>query len=376
MAATVLLATPLAAQQPLTLVEELRIGALDGPASLSAVSSVVASTDGRYLYVAQGREHVIRIFDASTGRLVRTIGGEGGGPGEFRRVGRLTFRNDTLYAADPAQQRIAVFTREGAHVATRRIVSGPLEETGRPAVVLAPTPAGTYWAESLLDAGMVASGALTDFPAVVVSPEGKVLAKVGTQKVAGFMERAEFGGRIAFFMQPLRSPWDRRAYASDGSALVLVSAGEVRGREGEVRVVRISSIGDTLVDRTFRYTPRPVPAEARDSIYGYYAEGPFSGASTPAQAMAEARKHVELPDVQPPVTGVIADPGGATWIRREGLGPAVTWEVLASDGSPSFRVETSSSLEVIEVAGGVVWAVERDELGVPYIVKYRVRDRE
>jgi len=94
----------------------LVIGAVAGaPAQeLFLVTGAVRLSDGG-IAVANGGTHEVRVFDAR-GRHVRTIGGEGGGPGELRNPRRL-FRlpDDSLEVVDFQTQLTDSFSAGGAY---------------------------------------------------------------------------------------------------------------------------------------------------------------------------------------------------------------------------------------------------------------------
>lgn len=84
----------------------LRIGDGDGH-DLYRVRGALLS-DGE-LTIADGASREIRVFDFE-GRLVRTMGGEGEGPGEFSSIGSIhRIHGDTLVAYDPPSQRLTTF---------------------------------------------------------------------------------------------------------------------------------------------------------------------------------------------------------------------------------------------------------------------------
>ena len=67
-----------------TLVPELRVGgdAVSGPEyEFTTIREIAVSPNGS-MYVVQGQEQEIRVYDAQ-GKYGRTIGRQGGGPGEF-----------------------------------------------------------------------------------------------------------------------------------------------------------------------------------------------------------------------------------------------------------------------------------------------------
>ena len=69
---------------------------------------------------------------------------------------------------------------------------------------------------------------------------------------------------------------------------------------------------------------------------------------------------------------------GTFWLRRwdtveAGTGEQVyEWWVLDAEGTPLARARTPIGLSIRLIDGDTVWGVETDELGVEYIVRYRL----
>ena len=111
-----------------TLEEDLR---LSGPPGgyFGAVGAL--ATDSRdNIFVLDGMAQQIHVFD-SEGAHVRTMGGKGEGPGEFRMATGLAIGpGDTLWVTDPMTRRYSLFGPDGAfaRVLTRRINGGATSE--------------------------------------------------------------------------------------------------------------------------------------------------------------------------------------------------------------------------------------------------------
>jgi hypothetical protein len=96
---------------------ELTLAAAGGD-RFARVVSVVADSAGD-LYVADGPDHRIHVFGPD-GRLLRSMGRRGAGPGEFRDLYSLAWVGDTLAALDPGNARVTLFTRDARPVGTWR----------------------------------------------------------------------------------------------------------------------------------------------------------------------------------------------------------------------------------------------------------------
>ena len=93
---------------------------------------------------------------------------------------------------------------------------------------------------------------------------------------------------------------------------------------------------------------------------------------------AQTREWMHRPSYLPPVSHVIAAHDGSIWLRRfdpvevASSEPMWEWWVLDSEGSPLARALTPVDLDVRLINGDMIWGVERDELDVEYIVRYRL----
>lgn len=96
------------------------------PDEFGQITSVVTDDDGD-LWVADAQNHEIRVF-APDGVLLRRIGREGQGPGEFLSLYSLAWVGDTLLALDFGNGRIGELSPQGEWLGTRPApgrVSGP-----------------------------------------------------------------------------------------------------------------------------------------------------------------------------------------------------------------------------------------------------------
>jgi hypothetical protein len=110
----------------LAFVEELRIGSVDDPdAGFSRIGAVTTLPDGRVL-VLEALDRQVRIYGAE-GRLERTIGRAGDGPGEFQGPLRFGMLADTLWVADLGSGRITLLDLEGRVLETLRADPVPVD---------------------------------------------------------------------------------------------------------------------------------------------------------------------------------------------------------------------------------------------------------
>ena len=146
------------------LIEDLRIGAVEGPNALSAVHRLTVDARGDRVYVPQEMSGRVRVFDARSGESLYAMGRSGEGPGEFRLIGVIGWTADTLYVTDFLLARISYFSPDGDFYRTGpmlRMTGGGNHIGIRPVGV---TATGKAVVEERLDARYVADGSADGSP--------------------------------------------------------------------------------------------------------------------------------------------------------------------------------------------------------------------
>ncbi len=99
--------------------EAFRVGQLGGAEHETFGEIGGAAFVGSDLVISDAQANRIHVFDGE-GRHVRSMGGPGQGPGEFRRVGPIVSLPDgSIAALDAGSNRLQVFARDGSPLRTR-----------------------------------------------------------------------------------------------------------------------------------------------------------------------------------------------------------------------------------------------------------------
>lgn len=109
--------TPLHPKKTVTFEEELTISGEDdaGNVILYQPSSYTVADNGD-IYISDRSDNVIKVFDGN-GQYLRTIGGKGGGPGEFESIGRMEILPDgKLLVMDYQLRRTSFFDQAGEFI--------------------------------------------------------------------------------------------------------------------------------------------------------------------------------------------------------------------------------------------------------------------
>lgn len=356
-----------------SVVEEFRLGSVDDPeTALTRVPPLYGLAIGPqgHIYIAQPLDGQIRIYDES-GRFLRAVGRRGSGPGEFTNLWFIGFVADTLYAINWVPGRVSFFTPEGEHLGTQALAAAPDDRfvpTG-PFMLL---PDGT----AVVSPGNAseARGSITHRPYLRVDRSGRIIDTLAVVPTAG--ERLLFtrGRATVSSSHPFRD-YPLIAIDPRGERMAVVERRAARDtRDASFVVTETSLRGDTLYSRRYPYRPVPVPSQLADSLVESIIRSLTSGSWTRSEAEHDVREALEVPKYLPPVSSVIYAADGTLWIAREPYStPTQLWQVHDRNGEPLAFVPLPAGIDVQVIEGDAVWAVVQDELGVPYVVRYRVQ---
>ena len=347
-----------------TLDEDLRIwGPPDG--YLGNVDAVAADSRGN-IYILDGTTQEIQVFDA-TGGFLRTLGGRGQGPGEFREaLGPAIARGDTLLVADGGAPRYSIFAPDGTFMGTRvrALASGMLAER----CTIAPDGSYMEWWTRLPRVEMsedMNNNDLRHHYPIRVSPDGE---KQDT------LPHLEFTRQLA----DLPSTGNRRpVWFGPTLKRVLGCRDDVWfAPSSEYRVYRRTLAGDTTVVFTLAgVRPAAVDEADRDEVRATFERYPdFPSAS------AVMRDHLRaLPEHKPVIAGLFVDGAGHVFVVPEtsevDAGTAI--DVFREDGVFLGRVAVP---EEVSINPGRVYATAdyllfagEDDAGTPYVTRLRIR---
>lgn len=334
--------------------EELRLGSLDaeGPETFGQIRSFAVDRAGR-IWVLESQAKEIRVFDA-TGAHVRTIGREGGGPGEFARPMKIDLAPDgNMWAMDPSNGRVSIFDSAGTYRAGKSATGGFImfpwqggfDDEGRYYAPVLLTEGGFRFALVRADTSMAALDTL-DLPTDPVDRESFRMESQDGRSVAA--AGIPFQGGLTYRLAP------------DGSFWGLFT--------DEYRLFHIDAPGDTLQVITRAFDPPPVtPKDRQEAIEELKWFTDMGGRIDPSK----------IPATKPPTDALFLDDEGNIWVATvPGEGePGARWEVFGPDGRLLGPVELPFVLESDPepvVRDGLLYGVTRDELDVPYLVRARV----
>ncbi len=293
----------------------------------------------------------IKLYDPS-GRFVREVGREGGGPGEYRYV-QLGIHEDTILAFDPSQQRLTWFTLDGTVLRTAAASSiyyGPrLDVTDRGQVLLR---GSRGWAR--LDA----NGAVVD--SVVSPPDWE-----GGKRWWEFEVNDGPGGSPRLVREPIPfTPARASALLADGRL--------VHGTTDRYALV-ISNDGTDSTRLITADAPRvPVADSAR--LRAWEAANQGHGVARFVQPMRRVISESDIPSSRPLWSSIATDQRGRLWVALPSPERAMAaWDVFDSTGALMGRVRPP-----VPAAMRGTWSSDRllvideDAEGRPVVRVYRL----
>ncbi len=368
----------------MTLVEEVRIGTLEGADEyiFGNVRSIAVGEGGR-IYVFDRQVPVVRAYGPD-GMYLFDVGREGGGPGEYKRPDAMAVITDgRVVVRDPGGTRIAVFASTGEFLENwDRQKSGGFNTSRRhytdtagysyPMVLLTRGVPPWEWQYGLVP--ISPSGVEEDTlkvprwdyqqPQVTASREGSSSSR-----------RVPFTARREWTFSPLRY--------------------FVAGLSTEYRI-DLFRTGAPLLRIERDWTPIPVMDEEADERRTRIRQG------MQRQYGSWRWNGPPIPDTKPPYRDIIADFDGRIWVQvsqpgrprmteAEALeeerrterrplrfGEPVAYDVFDAEGRFLGHVRTPDGFSTDPepmARGDTVWAVVEDELEVPSVVRFRMVPR-
>ena len=334
----------------------LDIGMVDGPAEyqFGRVTGAVRLGDGTVV-VGDDQSKSLRFFDRA-GRHLRTVGREGGGPGEFRALGSLAARGDTLVVGDYNNRRVSVFAPDG-----RLVRAVPLDAGGTEAFV---RPLGSFRdgsvllsAETIADRSGLSRDSLTY---LLLGPAGSSPRELGRFPGDERFTHAEEGGPV------MAGP---RGFGRS-AAVAAVPDGFFYGSSDRFEIGRYDEAGKLLRLVRAPHSPRPVtPADVER-----FKEIRLQVAQDPRRAQVRGLIEKSLaampfPETMPAHGEIRADPAGGLWVSdyRLSADDPGRWTVFDPEGRMLGTVATPARFRVFEIGTDYVLGVWADDMDVEHV---------
>ena len=343
------------------LVEEGRFSGDEGtPSELGNPQSIAVDGEGR-VYVVDRKPATIKVFTAD-GKLVRSFGREGEGPGEFR-IGFIAVRDGHVVLQDPQVARTSVWDTSGTFVRSWHssccywsdiqidrqnliyVPSMSAPKDGEP-------PRGTPYVRWTLE------GVARDTVWVPREAEGKywsVTLKRGGKAVSSMNTSIPLQPALSHTLHP--------------------EGGLVYGFTGSYAIVRSATGSDSVRVFGRTWTPDAVTDERRRGEFEAKIAG--SKESFGEDNLRSAFKLSDIPSTLPAFENVRVDESGRIWARRYAVTDTTktTFDVFDSTGAYLGPVTAGMSMSAwgqqAWTREGLVTVIE-DQNGRPTVVRLKL----
>jgi hypothetical protein len=346
---------------------EVEIGVLDGAPEylLFDVSGGVVLTDG-VLVVANRGTSELRFYDGR-GKYLRSAGGEGDGPGEFRDLEFVDrFAGDSLLAFDGRNLRASVFDRGGRFA--RSFGLGELTNSTYPGL-----------------AGVLSTGAVVKREghpymagvATTGADRSPVLLLLAGPTGVGGDTLGVFPGSETFVMAVPADMWMTVRLVTFGPRFVTAVTGDrIAVATTDTFAVRVYAPEGAL-RQIVRQRRMPVPVEPGD--FTRFGDSLMSTAESET-SRRHYREMLELMpkhETFPAFASMRFDRVGNLWVEdypRSG-DPGSVWQVFDDEGLFAARAQVPAGLRVLDIGGNYILGVVKDEMGVERLRVYALERR-
>jgi len=347
----------------LPITEEARIGVTQGDPDyqFSEVNSALL-LPGDTAVVADRAEETLRFFDPR-GRLVRTVGGPGEGPGEFRALVGISLWKDSIFAYDFLMARISVFDAAGS---LRRTFSIRFDDDGPLQRVLGVIEPGLVIGEVGTPVfGETASGIRRDsFTVAAFDQTGRRIRRIGRfngNEQLVLITASANGTRVIKSSLPNGHMTFRRV--SDTKLVV--------SETDRLAVVEYDSRGDRAGGFTKPHEPVPLNRAEKDDMHRALTAWPDPDQWRSAE---RALRSVRLPETRPAFANIAVAHDGRVLMREvtDIDDTEAQWSMYSETGRPMGTFLLPTAARILDVRGTAIIAVESDDVGVPQVVRYRM----
>lgn len=346
--------TPLNQNATVVFEEDLSIEPVDENGNIRIyLPSYYAVDESDHIFICDYRDPSVKVFDPQ-GRLVRTIGQKGSGPGEFQNIGRIgCLPGDRLLVMDFGLRRASLFSNDGRFIASHKYPNRSYD-------VFFFTESFYVRDETTIEMDTTPLGWKRRLFIKVYDYTGEELFSYGEFK-AGQSGLVDEGGRKFSYSKPYDvesalagDQKNKRLYHCLNDQYLI----EVFDHEG--RLIR-------KIDRPYERLP------VTEQDKRQYLEG-FRGASESDRALIE--KNAKMPKFKPVCTRMIVDDYGRLWVelyeKKQEDGRTLTaYDIFDEDGRYLFKVWSEISPGIFK--NDRMYHMERDEeTGDRILKRYRI----
>jgi hypothetical protein len=335
------------------LVEELRIGTIDGEESyqFGMIMSLDVDSDGN-IYVLDFQSREVKAFDGN-GQFLRRMGRPGSGPGELGISTSVFVQGDSVGVMDAGNRRVQWFSPDGVQAGSFSLPTLAMNlqnlPTNRQLVVQHRNMPGSTLQASLLMTSVL----------VRHDRSGEVLDTIFTLP-SDETVRIVNGNTIVPLLLGATPIWG------------LAHGNLLTARSTEMRVEIRSADGTLARIFTLDSPPVPVSDEHRERLLTTMENAMGMLRNLPGISVGE----VEINPHLPMISSLFEGPRGTIWVASptvvDGIDPSGTiWQTFDAEGR-FLGTLSLGDFQPMRAAGDRIYGIQADDLGVQYVVRMKI----
>jgi hypothetical protein len=335
------------------LVEELRIGTIDGEESyqFGRIASLDVDMDGN-IYVLDYQAREVKAFDAN-GQFIRRMGRPGSGPGELGMSAFLLVLGDSVAVMDTGNRRLQWFGPDGVQAGNSPLPLGSLGLRSLPGTDQLIVQYRNL-SSSSIEAALLPCDNL-----VLYSRLGEVLDTILTLPPNESV-RIENGTKIFPIVGGATPVWG----VTQGHILI--------ARSTEMRIEMRSPEGSLSRIFTLDAPPVPIGDERRERLVSTMENAMGALRNLPGFSVGE----VEINPYLPMISYLFEGPRGTIWVASQkadeaGNPSGINWYFFDSEGRFLGTLDLGD-FQPMRALEDRVYGVEADDLGVQYVVRMKI----
>jgi hypothetical protein len=334
---------------------------IEGSKLPDELRSLVVNRNG--LMLAEDAALHMLLFSPA-GSLLKTVGGSGSGPGEFRSVTQHGSDGNHWWFFDASLRRLTVLDQAGSLVATETV---DVPQAMADKYFLA-SPIGVSQGGSRLLLALERSGSR----ALLMSD------KTGNARVLLNLEPDPSGIpiRSGNYVSRVRIPFQHRPMwkaSSDGAYFAMVRDTMVTPTRGLILVDVVSTDKPTRRIISEAFTGVRITKTAFDSAVADILVTQQRGMRDAAQTALRNLPPDRRPKVVPPVSEILFGQDGTLWLRHPATENGTPWSFYSIAGTKLGTTVLPHGFRLFSARRGQVWGFTRDSLGFRDITRYGLR---
>jgi hypothetical protein len=310
------------------------------------------------IFVIDGGSAELRVFQLD-GTHIRSVGGGGDGPGEFRfPLDLIRLAGDSIAAWDNRHRRVSFFDSEGTFARSVHLV-GNFQAPS----ILTVAPDGSFLVLDSRVAILNSRVSESSFELSRYDSNGFLADSIGSYSLPN-IEITQTGRGVGFVPKLFR---ESMRIVGDGETF-WISIGS------EPELERRSRAGDLIQGIRWETRDREV---RREHVEAYWAQRLAEAEGDEERRTVQRRQKEALVAARFPVVDrLFVDRSKRVWVRQFKYPTDDTppfWLVFFPDGEIAGRIRVPEKLRIFDAGAGFLLGTSQDDLGVEYVHLFEIR---